>query len=128
MKFTFSWLKDHLDTTAALDEVAVTLTRIGLEVEGVEDRSAPLPPFVVGELEAAGLGALKPIDTTPVPAAFKATGAIVIETPQACPIFLGRAIKDVKNGPSPAWLQARLTAIGLRPISALVDITNYFTF
>ena len=258
MKFTLSWLKDHLDTTAALDEIAVTLTRIGLEVEGIEDRSAPLAPFVVGEiveavqhpnadrlrvcqvnigkdalvevvcgapnaraglktafaapgvvipasgevlkdgairgvtsngmlcsardlklgedhdgivelpadapvgapvaqvlglddpvieinltpnradcagvrgiardLAAAGLGTLKPIDTTPVPAAFKATGAIVIEAPEACPIFLGRAIKGVKNGPSPAWLQARLTAIGLRPISALVDITNYFTF
>jgi phenylalanyl-tRNA synthetase beta chain len=258
MKFTLSWLKDHLDTTAALDEIAVTLTRIGLEVEGIEDRAAPLAPFVVGEiveavqhpnadrlrvcqvnigkaalvevvcgapnaraglktafaapgtvipasgevlkvgairgvtsngmlcstrelklgedhdgimelppsavpgqpiapllgvddpvieinltpnradcagvrgiardLAAAGLGTLKPIDTTPVPAAFNATGGIKIEAPEACPIFLGRAIKGVKNGPSPAWLQARLTAIGLRPISALVDITNYFTF
>jgi phenylalanyl-tRNA synthetase beta chain len=258
MKFTLSWLKDHLDTAAPLDEIAVALTRIGLEVEGIEDRSAPLAPFIVGEivaavqhpnadrlrvcqvnigkdalvevvcgapnaraglktafaapgtlipasgevlkigairgvtsngmlcstrelklgedhdgimelpatavpgqpiapllgvddpvieinltpnradcagvrgiardLAAAGLGTLKAIDTTPVPATFQSTGSIVLEATDACPIFLGRAIKGVKNGPSPAWLQARLTAIGLRPISALVDITNYFTF
>jgi phenylalanyl-tRNA synthetase beta chain len=47
---------------------------------------------------------------------------------KGCPLFAGRLIRGVKNGPSPEWLQARLTAIGLRPISALVDITNFFTF
>jgi phenylalanyl-tRNA synthetase beta chain len=47
---------------------------------------------------------------------------------KSCPHFAGRTIRGVKNGASPAWLQARLRAIGLRPISALVDITNYFTF
>ncbi|MCB2133946.1 MAG: phenylalanine--tRNA ligase subunit beta, partial [Rhodobacteraceae bacterium] len=47
---------------------------------------------------------------------------------KGCPLFAGRTIRGVKNGPSPAWLQARLKAIGLRPISALVDITNFFTF
>jgi phenylalanyl-tRNA synthetase beta chain len=47
---------------------------------------------------------------------------------RGCPHFAGRLIRGVKNGPSPDWLQARLKAIGLRPISALVDITNYFTF
>src|SRR5579872_4052156 len=50
MKFTLSWLKDHLETAAPLDEIAVTLTRIGLEVESIEDRSGPLAPFVVGEV------------------------------------------------------------------------------
>ena len=47
---------------------------------------------------------------------------------KACPLFVGRLIRNIKNGPSPAWLQQKLTAIGLRPISALVDITNYLTF
>jgi phenylalanyl-tRNA synthetase beta chain len=258
MKFTLSWLKDHLETDATLDDIAATLTRIGLEVEHIEDRAAPLAPFVVGEvltavqhpnadrlrvctvsigqdqpvevvcgapnaraglktafaaigsiipatgdvlkagairgvvsngmlcsarelklsdehegilelpadapvgapiapvlglddpvieinltpnradcagvrgiardLAAAGLGVLKPLVVKPVPGVFEPKGRIVVEDFEACPLFLARAIKGVKNGPSPAWLQARLTAIGLRPISALVDITNYFTF
>ncbi len=45
-----------------------------------------------------------------------------------CHVFMGRLIKGVKNGPSPKWLQDRLRAIGLRPISALVDVTNFFTY
>ena len=49
-------------------------------------------------------------------------------TPSLCPAFGLRLVRGVKNGPSPAWLQRRLTAIGLRPINALVDITNYITF
>jgi phenylalanyl-tRNA synthetase beta chain len=49
-------------------------------------------------------------------------------TPSLCPAFGLRLLRGVKNGPSPAWLQRRLTAIGLRPINALVDITNYITF
>ena len=51
-----------------------------------------------------------------------------IDWPAACPWILGRTIRGVRNGPSPAWLADRLTAIGLRPINALVDITNFFTF
>src|SRR5690606_17621979 len=47
------------------------------------------------------------------------------ETASACPVFAGRLVKGVKNGPSPAWMQNRLKAAGLRPISALVDVTNY---
>jgi phenylalanyl-tRNA synthetase beta chain len=47
---------------------------------------------------------------------------------QAMPLVCGRYIRGVKNGPSPEWLKRRLTAIGLRPISALVDITNFITF
>jgi phenylalanyl-tRNA synthetase beta chain len=258
MKFTLSWLKDHLDTTASLDEIATTLTRIGLEVEGIEDPAEALAPFVVGEvveamqhpnadrlrvcqvnvgkdqmvevvcgapnaraglktvfaapgsiipatgdvlkvgairgvtsngmlcsarelnlgeshdgimelpseavpgapigpvlglndpvieinltpnradcagvrgiardLAAAGVGTLKPLVVEPVPASFEGRLKVVIEDGKACPLFLGRAVRGVKNGPSPKWLQDRLTAIGLRPISALVDITNYFTF
>jgi phenylalanyl-tRNA synthetase beta chain len=258
MKFTLNWLKDHLDTTASLDEIALTLTRIGLEVEGIEDPAEALAPFVVGEvvaaakhpnadklqvcqvnigrdslvevvcgapnaraglktafaapgsvipatgdvlkvgairgvtsngmlcstrelklgedhdgimelpadavagqpigpllglddpvieinltpnradcagvrgvardLAAAGLGTLKPLAFEPVPTAFDGALKVVIEDIAACPLFLGRTVRGVKNGPSPKWLRDRLTAIGLRPISALVDVTNYFTF
>ena len=86
---------------------------------------------VARDLAAAGLGTLKPRAVEPVPGAFASPIAIRFdlgEHPEACPLFVGRLIKGVKNGPSPAWLQRRLTAIGLRPISALVDITNFLTF
>ena len=53
---------------------------------------------------------------------------VTIEAPELCPGFALRLVRGVKNGPSPKWLQQRLIAIGLRPINALVDITNYITF
>ncbi|MDX2145251.1 MAG: phenylalanine--tRNA ligase subunit beta [Rhodospirillaceae bacterium] len=259
MKFTLSWLKDHLDTTAGVDEIAAKLTAIGLEVEGVEDPGKTLGAFIVGQvleaekhpnadrlklckvstgtetlqvvcgapnaraglkvvlarpgdvipesgeklkkgsirgvesqgmmcstrelklgedhdgiielpaeavtgapattalkidpvieialtpnridalgvrgvardLAAAGLGKLKPMNDAAVPGTFPASRQIAMNLPadQAhnCPQFVGRTIKGVKNGPSPAWLQDRLKAIGLRPVSALVDITQYIT-
>jgi phenylalanyl-tRNA synthetase beta chain len=256
MKFTLSWLKDHLDTKASLNEILERLTMLGLEVEGVEDPASALSGFIVGhvleanqhpnadrlrvckvdtgkgtiqvvcgapnarqglkvalalpgtvipitgealkkgairgqesqgmmcstrelklgedhdgiieldasaptgapladvlahdpvieiaitpnradclgvrgiarDLAAAGLGTLKPLDTVHVPGKFKSPIAVRIDASHACPLFVGRYIRGVKNGESPAWLKDRLTAIGLRPISALVDITNYVTF
>ncbi|MEO1549304.1 MAG: phenylalanine--tRNA ligase subunit beta [Pseudomonadota bacterium] len=260
MKFTLGWLKDHLQTDAALEEILETLTDLGLEVEGVEDPSAALAPFKVGHvLEAekhpdadklrvckvdvggepqqiicgapnarAGIKVvvaapgdyIPGIDTTisvgkirgvesfgmmlseremqvsdehdgivelpddaPVGASYleyrgagdpmieiaitpnrpdalgvagiardlAARGLGTVITPQVdpvpggfespiqvtlggdvkdldCPLFVGRMIQGVKNGPSPQWLQDRLKAIGLRPISALVDVTNYLTY
>src|SRR5690606_35384781 len=53
---------------------------------------------------------------------------VTIEAPDLCPGFALRLVKGVRNGPSPKWMQQRLIAIGLRPINALVDITNYVTF
>ncbi|RWO10412.1 MAG: phenylalanine--tRNA ligase subunit beta [Mesorhizobium sp.] len=258
MKFTLSWLKDHLETDASLSEIVERLTSIGLEVEHVDDRSS-LKPFVIAKVLAAvqhpdadrlrvltvdtgdgkapvqvvcgapnaraGLigafaapGTYIPgIDVTltvgkirgveshgmmcserelelseehdgiidlpadaPVGTSFAAYahlddpvieinltpnrpdatsvygiardlaasglgrlvgGAIMphagsgmcpvkvtIEAPELCPGFALRLVKGVNNGPSPKWLQQRLIAIGLRPISALVDITNFVTF
>ena len=257
MKFTRSWLAAHLDTDASLQTITDTLTRIGLELEGVEDRAAPLAPFriarvvsaephpdadrlrackvdpgdgalvsvvcgapnartgmmavfappgsfipgsgmtlktgrirgvesagmllsmremglgedhdgivdlpedaplgesyaawaglddpvidisvtpnrgdalsvhgVARDLAAAGLGTLRPFAPATVPAAFAAPLTWRIEQPEACPWILGRTIRGVNNGESPRWLRERLLAIGLRPINALVDVTNYFT-
>lgn len=258
MKFTLSWLKDHLDTTASVAEIGKTLTMIGLEIEEIIDPSSKLDGFVVGhvltaekhpdadklrlctvtngtdtlqivcgapnaraglkvalatpgcvvpatgdklkkgkirgvesqgmmcstrelclgedhdgiielpldtpvgvplasvlnidpvfdisvtpnradclgvrgvarDLAAVGLGTLK---ADPLVAPFASTFAsprkvsIAEDAQGACPVFVGRTIRGVKNVESPQWLKDRLVAVGLRPISALVDITNYVT-
>ncbi|CAN7558057.1 phenylalanine--tRNA ligase subunit beta [Rhizobium sp. LjRoot258] len=259
MKFTLSWLKDHLETDATLDEICTRLTQIGLEVEDVDDKSA-FKPFVIAkvlsaekhpqadrlkvlsvdtgngapvqvvcgapnaragligafaaagtyvpgieamlavgnirgveshgmmcsekelmisdnhegiidlpedapvgqsyaayahlddpvieinltpnrpdctsiygiarDLAASGLGTLK---TRSVPS-FAVDGetpvklTLDLDDAKLCPGFALRLVRGVKNGPSPKWVQQRLLAIGLRPINALVDITNYMTF
>lgn len=267
MKFTLSWLRDHLDTEAPLDAILAALTDLGLEVEGVEDPTAKLGAFriarvieasqhpnadrlrvcrvetfpdgpggrseeiqvvcgapnartglvgvfapvgthvpgtgvdlkagvirgvesngmlcserelmlsdahdgiielpsdaplgarfidwrglndpmihikvtpnrpdalgvrgIARDLAARGLGRLKPLPIPAVQGTFDSPIAVTIAPAlkaKGCPLFAGRLIRGVTNGPSPDWLAARLKAIGLRPISALVDITNFFTF
>ena len=261
MKFTLPWLREHLETDAALDEIVATLTRVGLEVEGVDDKAKALAGFTIAhvieakqhpnadrlrvcmvdtgegapvqvvcgapnartgmksvfsppgtfipgkaitlgvgtirgvesrgmlcsaaelqlsdeadgiielpadapvgaryadyaklgepvieinllpnrpdctgvhgiarDLAAASLGAFKDNLIRPVPGAFACPVGVRLEfgdTPPLCPAFGLRLVRGVKNGPSPDWLQARLKAIGLRPINALVDITNFITF
>jgi phenylalanyl-tRNA synthetase beta chain len=261
MKFTLAWLKEHLDTKASVEEIAATLTRIGLEVEEVFDPATALGAFRVAEvlscekhpnadklqvcevdtgterlqvvcgapnaraglkgvfapvgsyvpgidltltkakirgvesngmllserelqlsdqhtgiieldpgakvgspaaaalglddavievaitpnrpdclgvrgiardLAAAGLGKLKKDTVKPVKGGFASPIAIELEfdkdNADACPVFAGRLVRNVTNGPSPDWLRARLKAIGLRPINALVDITNYVSY
>lgn len=81
---------------------------------------------IARDLAAAGLGTLKALDDSDVKGSFKSPINVKIED-DGCNVFYGRLIKGVKNGPSPAWLQNQLKAIGLRPISALVDITNLMT-
>ena len=96
---------------------------------------------IARDLAATGIGKLKPLDPKFAEPEFAAAGACPIsialdfpeeqshgEKSEACPLFTARVIKGVKNGPSPEWLQNKLRAIGLRPISTLVDITNYMTF
>ncbi len=263
MKFTLSWLKDHLDTTAPLDDILETLTDIGLEVEGVENPAAKLSGFtlakvktaeqhpdadrlrvctvqtdegdkqivcgapnaragitvvlckpgdyvpgidvtlsvgnirgveshgmmaserelelsdehdgiielpsgevgqtftdwlaandpakvdpvieiaitpnrpdalgvrgVARDLAARGLGKVITTKTADITGAFPCPVDVSIDKDAAdgCHVFAGRLVRGVKNGPSPEWLQTRLKAIGLRPISALVDVTNFFTY
>ncbi|WP_428489694.1 phenylalanine--tRNA ligase subunit beta [Rhodopila sp.] len=83
---------------------------------------------VARDLAAAGLGSLKPFAPAVILPLFDGGPRWDIAFPEACPWIIGRGIRGVKNSPSPKWLQDRLTFIGLRPINALVDITNFFTF
>lgn len=262
MKFTLSWLKEHLDTSAPLDKIVETLTKVGLEVEKVEDRAKLLAPFTVAsvieakqhpnadrlrvclvdtgsgdpvqvvcgapnartgmksvfsppgtyipgkditlgkgvirgvesngmlvsqaelqisddhdgiidlpedapvgmpyadyaklgdavieiavtpnradalgvrgiarDLAAAGLGRLKADPLKPIGGSFPCPVTVTLafegEDRKLCPAFALRLVRGVKNKPSPEWLQARLRTIGLRPINALVDITNFLTY
>lgn len=86
---------------------------------------------IARDLAARGLGRLLPAKTAQVEGTFDSPIKVSIDDDtrtDGCEVFMGRLIKGVKNGPSPAWLQQRLRAIGLRPISALVDVTNFFTY
>ncbi|MER8725442.1 phenylalanine--tRNA ligase subunit beta [Mesorhizobium sp. M1027] len=83
---------------------------------------------IARDLAASGLGTLKSAPIEPIPGKDATPIKVTIEAPELCPGFALRLVRGVKNGPSPKWLQQRLLAIGLRPISALVDITNYVTF
>ncbi len=103
----------------------------------IEVKVTPNRPDALGihgiarDLAARGLGRLKARVVAAVEGGFASPIRVEIEAglkAKGCPHFAGRLIRGVRNGPSPDWLQARLKAIGLRPISALVDITNFFTF
>jgi len=86
---------------------------------------------IARDLAAAGIGTMKALDTAPIPGTFESPIDVILDFPEdkkdACPYFVGRLVRGVTNGPSPAWVQDKLLAIGLRPISALVDITNLVT-
>jgi phenylalanyl-tRNA synthetase beta chain len=135
------------DESAGIIELAPELAdRVGeryIDVAGLNDpvfevKLTPNRPDCTGvrgiarDLAAAGLGTLKPEKAiSGVEGGFDNPVAIKLEfakgTEDACPVFAGRLVKGVTNGPSPDWLQNRLRAVGLRPINALVDVTNYIS-
>lgn len=92
---------------------------------------------IARDLAAAGLGTLKPLSAHPdggqdleaersrITSGMQSSISVTIDDAEGCPLFLGRQIKGVQNGRSPEWLQTVLKSVGLRPISALVDITNF---
>ncbi len=86
---------------------------------------------IARDLAAAGMGRFIEPDVTPIPGSFKSPLEVRFDfatgKEDACPMFVGRYIRSVKNGASPKWMQDRLLSVGLRPISALVDMTNFLT-
>jgi phenylalanyl-tRNA synthetase beta chain len=108
----------------------------GLNDPVVEVKITPNRPDALGvrgiarDLAARGLGTLRPLQVPALAGGFASPIGVRIDPAlkaKGCPLFAGRLIRGVKNGPSPDWMQARLRAVGLRPISLLVDITNWFT-
>ena len=112
---------DYRDMNDPVIDIAITPNRPdALAVRGV-----------ARDLAARGLGTLRPMPIEPVQGSFDSPIGVTLHddvADRACPLFIGRMVRGVTNGPSPDWLQRRLRAIGLRPISALVDITNYLTY
>jgi len=111
---------------------------IGLADPVIDVKLTPNRPDCTGvrgiarDLAAAGLGMLKPEKKiTGVEGSFACPVDIQLDFPEdarsACPCFAGRYLRGVSNGQSPAWMQQRLKAVGLRPINALVDVTNYIS-
>lgn len=110
----------------------------GLDDPVIEIGITPNRPDALGvagiarDLAAAGLGTVKPMSIEKVEGGYPCPVDVVLdfdkEQEDLCPAFGLQLVKNVKNGPSPKWMQQRLLAIGLRPISALVDITNYVTY
>jgi phenylalanyl-tRNA synthetase beta chain len=83
---------------------------------------------IARDLAATGIGTLKTHDIEDIPGSFPCPVTVELDWPEACPVFAGRVIRGVKNGESPDWLKKALTAIGLRPINFLADITNMISY
>src|SRR5262245_45773829 len=155
MKVLVSWMRDFVDVTASPEDIAKTMSVRGFAVEGLEDvgdadgvidfevtGNRPDCMCVIGmarELATAyDLPMRRPVvkgkdsdeetgsslRLASLKAVEKADIDVVIEAPDLCPRYAG-AVADVTVGPSPAWMQARLKAAGVRPISNIVDVTNY---
>ena len=123
-----------MDLDSSLEMGTPLADAIGLNDPVIDFEVTPNRPDWLGvdgiarDLAAVGLGKLITPAVPKIKGTFPCPQKIEIDAPTACPTFAGRVVRGVKNGPSPKWLQEKLTAIGLRPISALVDITNYMSY
>ena len=146
MKVLLSWLREFVDVPGTAAEIAATMSVRGLAVESVDAvgddfvldfetfANRPDTMSVIGiarEVATAyGLQVRRPavgaqtLGLVSLKAVEKSEIDVVIDSPELCPRYSG-AVADVTVGPSPAWVQQRLTACGVRPISNIVDITNY---
>jgi phenylalanyl-tRNA synthetase beta chain len=132
---------DHsgiIDLPAEATTGAPAAEALGLDDPVIEIKVTPNRADCLGvhgiarDLAAAGLGTLKPVKADAIAGSYKSpikwTHGYEAKPDSPCPIVVGRHFRGLRNGPSPDWLQRRLKAIGLRPISTLVDITNLVTF
>ena len=123
-----------MDLDSALEMGMPLADALGLNDPVIDFEVTPNRPDWLGvnsiarDLAAVGLGELITPEIERVKGGFPCEQKIEIEDTDGCPAFVGRVIRGVKNGPSPQWLQDQLKSIGLRPISALVDITNFITY
>lgn len=122
---------NKLETGSSAAE-ALGLTDIIIDIAITPNRGDCLGIYgIARDLAAAGVGILKPIKIPDIKGGFESPIKVNLNfndaDKDACPIFTGRYIRNVKNGESPQWLKDKISAVGLRPISALVDITNYMT-
>jgi phenylalanyl-tRNA synthetase beta chain len=108
---------DYANLNDPVFDIAITPNRP--DALGVHSIARDLAARGIGVMKAHSIPNIKPVFPCPI--------TVTTQTP-ACPIFVGRVIRNVKNTPSPEWLQKRLKAIGLRPINALVDVTNYISY
>lgn len=142
MKFTYQWLQEYCPCDLAPEKLVHLLTMSGVKVEeyhSLGDDTCFLAEITANRpdcLSVIGIARETAVLTRkklripvvkPAPRPKKSgwVDLIKIETPELCPIYIGRVIKGVKVGPSPDWLKQRLEAIGLRSINNVVDITNY---
>lgn len=128
--------EDH-DGIADLDDSiplgAPAADALGLNDPVIDFEVTPNRPDWLGvlgiarDLAAAGAGGFHDEPAKKVSGKYDCPVTIQLEAPDACPVFAGAMLKGVKNGPSPAWLQDRLRAVGITPKNLLVDVTNYIS-
>jgi len=145
MKISLNWLKDYVDVTVPLRELLERMTMIGLVVESREERNGDVildvetyanRPDTLGHLGMAReIGAMlrSPLKEqtwplTELPARTSELVDVQILDEDLCPRYCGVVVKGVKTGPSPDWLRTRIEAMGLKPISNVVDVSNYVLF